>query len=77
MNTMNFYFDSLEEFLHMNGHGPYVWFCYIVTVVVFAVLIALPVIKKRQFFKQQRIILRRNTHERASRSESDSARSSE
>ncbi|MDF1693401.1 MAG: heme exporter protein CcmD [Zhongshania sp.] len=28
------YFDSLGDFLAMDGHGPYVWFCYGVTAVV-------------------------------------------
>lgn len=56
---MKFYFDSLEDFLYMGGHGPYVWFCYIVTFCVFGLIILAPVIKKRQFLKSQRRILSR------------------
>lgn len=56
---MNFYFDSLSEFILMNGHGPYVWVCYFVTFVVLASLLIMPVLKSRKFIQQQRRLAKR------------------
>ena len=36
----------------MNGHGPYVWACYLFTVFTLAVLTYLPLSKKRQVMKK-------------------------
>ncbi len=35
---MNFAFDSFAEFLHMGGHGLYVWLAYGATYLVLGVL---------------------------------------
>ncbi len=41
-------FDSLQAFLSMGGHGPYVWSAYLVSLTVMAWLLLRPVIKRRQ-----------------------------
>ena len=54
---MKFQFESLDAFLAMNGHGPYVWACYFI---VFSVLIYLslsPVLNKKAFLKQQKKLI--------------------
>lgn len=44
------YFESVSALLHMDGHGPYVWAAYGITVVVVLMLLIGP---RRQ---QQRIL---------------------
>lgn len=51
---MNFQFDSLAAFLNMNGHGPYVWACYIITFAVLISLLVNPLLQKKAFLKQQK-----------------------
>ncbi|MGP1571703.1 MAG: heme exporter protein CcmD [Moraxella sp.] len=36
---MTVYFSSFSEFLNMGGHGPYVWSCYVITMIVLFLLI--------------------------------------
>ncbi len=54
-----FQFDSIYDFLMMDGHGPYVWACYIVTAIGLKLLVWLPYTKKRDLrihlTRQQRI----------------------
>ena len=50
---MTFQFDSLGAFFVMNGHGPYVWACYVIVFSVLAYLSISPVLSKRAFLKQQ------------------------
>jgi len=56
---MNFYFDSVGDFWHMEGHGPYVWVCYAVVVLVFIGLAMAPRMRRAQFVKQQRALAAR------------------
>lgn len=56
---MNFQFESLQDFALMNGHGPYVWACFGVTVALLLYLAMAPGIRTRQFIKQQKRIERR------------------
>ncbi len=49
---MNFQFDSLSAFLHMDGHGVYVWVGYLLSIVVMLWLILLPIIKRREVLRQ-------------------------
>lgn len=51
---MKFQFDSLAAFLQMNGHGPYVWACYVITVILLLFLVVYPLLQKRQFIVQQK-----------------------
>ncbi|MDZ7924694.1 MAG: heme exporter protein CcmD [Marinagarivorans sp.] len=58
---MTFYFSSLHDFWWMDGHGPYVWASYAVTLVVFIALAAAPIRRKAMFVKQQRALLSRQS----------------
>ena len=49
---MQFQFQSLTELISMNGHGPYVWACYLFTVLILVVLTYWPLSKKRQVMRQ-------------------------
>lgn len=53
------YFDSLHALLVMEGHGVYVWMAYLVTVVVIAVALILPVRRRYRFLLQLAAELRR------------------
>ena len=56
---MAFYFDSLHDFIHMDGHGLFVWLCYLMTVTVFGGLFVLSWMKKSAFIRKQTQMLRR------------------
>lgn len=47
-----FQFDSINDFLMMDGHGIYVWACYAITLAAFIVLAWLPFAKKRELVTQ-------------------------
>lgn len=51
---MSFQFESLQAFWQMNGHGPYVWACYAITLVSLVFLVAYPLVQKKQFIVQQK-----------------------
>lgn len=53
---------SLESFLYMGGYAFYVWTAYGVTTVVLVANIVLPVIQRRQMFRQ--ITLRQKREQR-------------
>lgn len=44
-------FESFADFIHMGGHGFYVWSAYAVTFVVFTALLLQPVFKRRKVLK--------------------------
>lgn len=54
-----FQFDSVQAFWQMAGHGPYVWFCYAVTVTLMTLLIAQPLYRKRQLVRLIKADIRR------------------
>lgn len=54
---MKFQFESLDAFLAMKGHGPYVWACYIIVYAILVYLTLSPVLAKRAFLKQQKKLL--------------------
>jgi len=54
-----FQFSSLSDFLYMNGHGLYVWVCYLVTLVGFTYLGLGPYLRKKTFLRIQRAIFSR------------------
>lgn len=56
---MNFQFESLYDFLQMNGHGPYVWACYAIVVLVMIYLVAAPSWRKKRFLQRERARLKR------------------
>ncbi|WP_461482132.1 heme exporter protein CcmD [Porticoccus sp.] len=55
---MMFRFDSLQDFLLMGGHGPYVWSSYIISIAVMLWLVASPLRRRRKLLadvvRQQR-----------------------
>ncbi|MCB1687794.1 MAG: heme exporter protein CcmD [Halioglobus sp.] len=46
------YFDSLHAALDMGGHGFYVWTAYSVTIVMIALVVIAPVLRRRRFLRQ-------------------------
>lgn len=56
---MSFYFDNFSHFLWMDGHGPYVWASYILTIVLFVAMALGPKLRKAKFVKQQRALAAR------------------
>lgn len=50
---MKFQFESIADFIAMNGHGPFVWASYAITFAVLVFLLVSPVLQKRAFVKQQ------------------------
>ena len=51
---MKFQFADFAEFMTMQGHGPYVWAAYGITLVAIVYLVIAPIMDARAFFKQQR-----------------------
>ncbi|MFW5823887.1 MAG: heme exporter protein CcmD [Marinobacter sp.] len=47
-------FDSLSAFIHMEGHGPYVWTCYGVFFLLMALIAWFSWRERRQVVRQQR-----------------------
>ena len=56
---MRFYFDNAADFWWMSGHGPYVWACYGVTLIVLIALAMGPTLRRAKFIQQQRALLAR------------------
>jgi len=56
---LTFQFDSLQAFLSMGGHGPYVWASYIITLAGLTALVVSSRLAKRGFIKNQQAMLRR------------------
>ncbi len=44
---------SISEFLYMGGYGFYVWTSYGICMLVLVVNVIVPVIKSKQFLRQQ------------------------
>jgi heme exporter protein D len=53
------YFDSLEALLAMEGHGPYVWAAYGITLLVLALVLSAPGRRRRRLLREVRGELRR------------------
>lgn len=49
---MTFQFDSLADFLAMNGHGPYVWASYLVAALVMVALVVAPLLIRRRLRRE-------------------------
>lgn len=47
-------FDSVQEFLAMGGHAPYVWTAYGVTLVVILYILCAPLVAQRRFVREER-----------------------
>lgn len=57
---MEFYFESLDAFLHMDGHGVYVWVCYLITWGVLLYLWLSPGIRRKRWLRHQAALQRRH-----------------
>ncbi len=47
------YFESFSELIAMDGHGPYVWTCYGIALVILVFNVASPLLRKKQFLQEQ------------------------
>lgn len=56
---MTFHFESLADFMHMSGHGPYVWAAYGITFAAIVGLVMTITFARKNFFAQQRSIAQR------------------
>lgn len=56
-----FQFPDFQSFLWMNGHGPYVWSCYVITFLGLAFLALEPRLQRKRFIKQQKSLARRKS----------------
>lgn len=56
---MEFQFDSFAAFIHMGGHGKYVWASYLVTFVALLGLVLQPIIARKKFKKQFASLMKR------------------
>ena len=56
------YFDSLEALLSMDGHGPYVWSAYGITLLVLALVLSAPGRRRRRLLREVRGELRREAN---------------
>jgi heme exporter protein D len=62
-----FQFESIQEFIQMGGHGPYVWSAYVISLSVLIWLIVSPLRRKAKLLKdiareQQRDLARQGTN---------------
>lgn len=53
------YFDSLQALLQMEGHGPYVWSAYGITLITLIALIVAPLRRKQRQLRDLRGQFRR------------------
>ncbi len=53
------FFESFSQLLAMEGHGPYVWSAYAITLVTLIALVAQPLAAKRRQLRELRGFLRR------------------
>lgn len=68
---IEFRFDSFADFLHMSGHGIYVWACVAIAFVIFTALLVYPVVNARsqltRIYRQQAMQkMQRERHQQAS-----------
>lgn len=46
-------FDSLSDFIQMNGHGAYVWAVYIIGLVILFMNVLRPKMMMKRFYREQ------------------------
>lgn len=54
------YFDSLQAVWGMEGHGPFVWAAYAITLAVLALMLAAPLLRARRLRRELAGQFRRN-----------------
>lgn len=70
---MMFRFESLQDFLQMSGHGPYVWSAYVISIAVMLWLVISPLRRRRRLLADVERQLRREAarqHDNVSATES-------
>jgi heme exporter protein D len=68
MEFKSLQFESLSEFWTMGGHGVFVWSVYLLTLIVFILLVLKPLARNKRFFIEQAQFIRRQ-QEQANRPE--------
>ena len=53
------YFATLADFVHMDGHGAYVWSAYAIALLIIGTLILLPILDRRRFLREEALRQRR------------------
>lgn len=61
-------FSSLGEFINMGGQGLYVWSSYGISLLVLAVNVLVPLLRKRSLNKEIQQSMKREAKQRESRS---------
>lgn len=64
MDQIEFQFQSLNDFIQMAGHGPYVWACYLITLVALVYLAIAPIRKRKSLYNELRRQARIEAHEK-------------
>lgn len=54
MTDLNWQFESWQAFWQMAGHGPYVWAAMAITALVMAVLVLVPLRRRKQLLNEIR-----------------------
>lgn len=68
-------FESFSEFIQMGGHGTFIFSVYVISAIVVAVNIALPLRQKKQFFREQVARQRRDSKGSLNERSAEEARS--
>lgn len=67
-------FDSFSEFLHMGGHGPFVWSAYAITLVVLGSnVVQAWRLKRNVILNEKRVIERENARNAGTAEHAESA----
>jgi len=67
------YFDSFQALLYMDGHGPYVWAAYLITLLVIVFILWAPVRRRARFVSQLQGELRRAAGAQSTEGESNAS----
>ncbi|MEH6616613.1 MAG: heme exporter protein CcmD [Porticoccus sp.] len=67
-----FQFGSLSEFIQMDGHGPYVWAAYLISLLALLWLVVSPLYRKRKLMQE---IVRQQRREVARRQNANTTKS--
>lgn len=54
------YFATLQDVIHMNGHGAFVWAAYAISFTVLVALVLAPLGRTRRFLRDESRRLRRD-----------------
>jgi heme exporter protein D len=65
-----FQFESLSDFIQMDGHGTYVWAAYLISLSVLIWLVVSPLLRRRKLVQE---VIRQQRREAARQKNSDTA----